>query len=398
MIPKLLHFVWVGEAAVPKFVHRHLQLWQELNPEHTIWFHRSDCLLAADLRERYEAAKYPQSKADILRYSLLRSHGGWAIDVDFYPLRPIEDAERGFCLSDDRVFVSKQAGNRGGDSAPYANGIMASSPYSAGIKAICERVKITACSCFCSFGPFLVQQSLAANPEFFTVGEAGWFFPIAHSQTEAAYPHLVAGNPHRLNLRTAATAGQMPIAAHLWGSIQDLDQYAESKHADSPLAVILHHERRDHWLSRLGEGLRGLGWQTLDFDKYHREGRIVAPDLFVCWNDKRPKKLIQAAKDAERPILFLEHGFWNRGKFVQVDPKGLLHRASWADDVGSHDPPPGAAERLAEHVSNIEPQRAREWVYPSPWPDRRRHPAGRVRNKRTGPAATLRQAVRAPRR
>jgi hypothetical protein len=62
-------------------------------------------------------------------------------------------------------------------------------------------------------------------------------------------------------------------------------------------------------------------------------------------------------------VLVMEHGFWERNRYVQMDTVGTQHRASWASRLCDPAPPEGA-ERLAEFYPNgLVPVRAQREGY-----------------------------------
>lgn len=93
MIPKKLHFVWVGDES--KCPHNCINTWQELNPDYEvrIWGN-----------EDYKSYKWENKRhmeemwkqelngvADIMRYEILYNEGGITLDADSICLRPLED-------------------------------------------------------------------------------------------------------------------------------------------------------------------------------------------------------------------------------------------------------------------------------------------------------------------
>jgi inositol phosphorylceramide mannosyltransferase catalytic subunit len=91
-IPKILHFVWLGEASLPKYAIKNIAAWKELHPQFTvrIWDERS---LATDLPMHNAAYAStltdPRAKSDIVRIEALYRFGGVYLDVDVKPIRNI---------------------------------------------------------------------------------------------------------------------------------------------------------------------------------------------------------------------------------------------------------------------------------------------------------------------
>lgn len=93
MIPKKLHFVWVGDES--KCPHNCINTWRELNPDYEVrvWGN-----------EDYKSYKWENKRhmeemwkqelngvADIMRYEILYNEGGITLDADSICLRPLED-------------------------------------------------------------------------------------------------------------------------------------------------------------------------------------------------------------------------------------------------------------------------------------------------------------------
>lgn len=115
MIPTVLHFVWVG-SPLPDWARDNIEEWKRLHPQWgcIVWDDalRPKPLLNEELyanAERYVPGHaVGQFRADILRYEILRRHGGFYADVDTRPLRPIDDAlssRREFAVAEDMTWV-----------------------------------------------------------------------------------------------------------------------------------------------------------------------------------------------------------------------------------------------------------------------------------------------------
>lgn len=93
MIPKKLHFVWVGDES--KCPHNCINTWRELNPDYEVrvWGN-----------EDYKSYKWENKRhmeemwkqelngvADIMRYEILYNEGGITLDADSICLRSLED-------------------------------------------------------------------------------------------------------------------------------------------------------------------------------------------------------------------------------------------------------------------------------------------------------------------
>ncbi|RYY28344.1 MAG: mannosyltransferase [Sphingomonadales bacterium] len=93
MIPKLMHFIWVGDES--KCPTNCIDTWRELNPswEFLVWGN-------ADLEEQdwfnrdHMTAMYSRELngvADMMRWEILHAKGGVVVDADSIALRPLDD-------------------------------------------------------------------------------------------------------------------------------------------------------------------------------------------------------------------------------------------------------------------------------------------------------------------
>lgn len=115
MIPRTLHFIWVGSPIPARFAsniktwHKHhldwnISVWTDLNRPRL------------DNENLYQNARLyvprdavGQFRADVMRYELLYRYGGFYADVDTYPLRAIDAALDGlseFAVYEDATWVA----------------------------------------------------------------------------------------------------------------------------------------------------------------------------------------------------------------------------------------------------------------------------------------------------
>lgn len=97
-IPKKLHFIWLGSNDRPRAFEVFLTKWRQLYPDYEIiiWddekVDKSD-VIPKEIKPLYEKySKYPVYRSDLLRYCILYKLGGLYFDVDFEPLRRIQDS------------------------------------------------------------------------------------------------------------------------------------------------------------------------------------------------------------------------------------------------------------------------------------------------------------------
>lgn len=92
MIPKKLHFVWIGDES--KRPDKCIGTWRELNPDYEIKIWGNE-----ELKQPWFNATHMQSMlshelcgvADMMRYEILYNEGGITLDADSVCLSPLED-------------------------------------------------------------------------------------------------------------------------------------------------------------------------------------------------------------------------------------------------------------------------------------------------------------------
>jgi mannosyltransferase OCH1-like enzyme len=93
VIPKKLHFVWVGDES--KCPHNCINTWRQLNPEYEvrIWGNEDYETYPWQNKRHMEEmwSKELNGVADIMRYEILYNEGGITLDADSICLRPLED-------------------------------------------------------------------------------------------------------------------------------------------------------------------------------------------------------------------------------------------------------------------------------------------------------------------
>ena len=92
MIPKVIHYVWVGGAPKPPVVLHCIESWKRFCPGWEIREWGDD--LVQRVGNRYAKEAYAQRKwafvADWLRLYVLKEHGGFYLDTDMEILKPID--------------------------------------------------------------------------------------------------------------------------------------------------------------------------------------------------------------------------------------------------------------------------------------------------------------------
>lgn len=94
MIPKTLHFIWVGDES--KRPDNCIQTWVEHNPDWQVkvWgnesLSRTEWINARHMREM--SKRELNGVADMMRWEILYNEGGFVVDADSICLRPLDDA------------------------------------------------------------------------------------------------------------------------------------------------------------------------------------------------------------------------------------------------------------------------------------------------------------------
>jgi Glycosyltransferase sugar-binding region containing DXD motif len=92
---KKLHIVWVGDET--KRPDTYIQTWRNMNPDWDIrvWgnheYETYPWVNKAKMEEMWHSQKELNGVADIMRWEILRDHGGFAVDADSICVRPLED-------------------------------------------------------------------------------------------------------------------------------------------------------------------------------------------------------------------------------------------------------------------------------------------------------------------
>lgn len=113
MIPKIIHYIWLGGNPLPEMVEKCIKSWKKFCPDFEIkrW---DESNLNLDInpftRQAYDAKKYAFA-ADSLRFYILKAYGGVYLDVDVEIVRPInvlldEIAFGGFEKWSDKFLVN----------------------------------------------------------------------------------------------------------------------------------------------------------------------------------------------------------------------------------------------------------------------------------------------------
>lgn len=125
MIPKIIHYTWLGGAPLPELAERSIASWKKYMPDwvYMRWNESNFDIASAPLyvRQAYEARKFA-FVSDYVRLWALEQYGGLYMDVDFEVYRPFDDLM-------DRYPAF--AGYEGSKRQPVMQGVLASEPHGA---------------------------------------------------------------------------------------------------------------------------------------------------------------------------------------------------------------------------------------------------------------------------
>ena len=93
MIPKIIHYIWLGGKPLPKIVEKCMASWKKYCPDYEIkrWDESNLDLNKYEFaKDAYEAKKYAFA-SDVMRTDILYNEGGIYLDIDVELIKPIDD-------------------------------------------------------------------------------------------------------------------------------------------------------------------------------------------------------------------------------------------------------------------------------------------------------------------
>ena len=133
MIPKIIHYIWLGGKPLPELAEQCIASWQKHMPDWQImrWdettLQKPNCCLQQMplyVQQAYAARKFA-FVSDYIRLWALEQYGGLYMDVDFLVFRPFDD------LMDKYPAF---AGYEGSKRQPVMQGVIASEPHGAWVR------------------------------------------------------------------------------------------------------------------------------------------------------------------------------------------------------------------------------------------------------------------------
>ena len=90
-IPKILHFIWIGQNQIPETYIYYIQSWLFNHKDWKYYFWDDSNIPKLFNQDLYDNADFYAQKADILRYEILYNYGGVYVDCDFLSLKSIDE-------------------------------------------------------------------------------------------------------------------------------------------------------------------------------------------------------------------------------------------------------------------------------------------------------------------
>ena len=207
MIPKLLHYVWVG-TPLPDHQRRNIDTWRRTNPDFEIiqWDESNIDFSHAAVRDAHARRRWAKV-ADIARLMAVRQQGGFYLDVDFHLYRSLNPLRAHPCVFG---FQTKAPGTDW-----VSNGMIGAQPSHWFIAKAVDRVLSIPTTPFgfdrpTKYGPKLVTR-LLMEEGLESYGAAGaQVRDVFVAPTEAFFPWAY-GEAFREDCVTPASYG-----IHLW--------------------------------------------------------------------------------------------------------------------------------------------------------------------------------------
>lgn len=92
MIPKILHYVWLGERPLPEKFKNYIDGWKKVMPDYEIkeWNENNfDLSVCGFAKEALECGKFAFA-SDFIRVAVLKEYGGIYLDIDVEVLKPFD--------------------------------------------------------------------------------------------------------------------------------------------------------------------------------------------------------------------------------------------------------------------------------------------------------------------
>lgn len=91
VIPKIFHFIWIGDKEISPTYIKYIKTWINHHPDYAYCFWNDKNIPTLANQEQFDKAEKMAMKADILRYEILNIFGGIYVDCDFWCFKNIEE-------------------------------------------------------------------------------------------------------------------------------------------------------------------------------------------------------------------------------------------------------------------------------------------------------------------
>ena len=366
-LPKLIHFIWIG-SSLPVWAERNIEEFRRLNPDHKIVLHNRE-FVPGRYREQWRDDLHPSTKSDLMRYKILRREGGWYFDVDYWPVRPLADAEHAFGLDGSRLFACWMNNPR------INNGVLACGPN---CKALDELDKVIFAGGErgtyggrTAFGPPLITRLAKSSPDLVRIASWPWFHGVRDIHAAKVWRRCSRNGTDNSVLfdMMKETGGQLPFAFHLWAHTHGnrIEAMMDSRKLIAICGVTEGHDDSQRPYPYLAQGCEKLGYRTevIPWNTQHIIDECSdVPEAVFVWNGLKGghARNAEAARSVGARVIYMEYGFFQRNTHFQADHMGTLHRSSWAASVAESAPAEGA-QRLAKFISCVNPMHCNRQGY-----------------------------------
>jgi hypothetical protein len=161
LIPRVIHWVWLGSAPMPDIFTHYLASWRRHHPSWETRTWRDDTLPPLSCQAEYEQAIGFKRRYDIVRLEILRQFGGVMVDMDVEAIRPIDPLLPGISGFIGKV-TPRHVGNQVLGAVPHH-------PFFEEAVARLRATVIAGGSSSDTAGKAFLQQLLADRPDALTV-------------------------------------------------------------------------------------------------------------------------------------------------------------------------------------------------------------------------------------
>ena len=183
MIPKIIHYIWLGGKPLPKVAKECIESWEKYCPDYEIkrW---DESNLNLDInkycRQAYDCGKYAFA-SDVLRYDILYNEGGIYLDIDVKLIKNIDvflSNHLFMCMEDSNyvapgLIVGAEKGNRHlSKMSEIYNGLDFIKDNKENLTTICELTT----NYFTSIG--LIKKDICQSFDDVTIYDSSYFNPF----------------------------------------------------------------------------------------------------------------------------------------------------------------------------------------------------------------------------